>query len=95
MGSAPGASGNVDVRPSSRMLTWAAPAVTGVEELPVDPAGLDAAFEQRLAGGVDHLRRPAQEPLVDGLGRDQRVEQHLELGAVDAAVEELGFLVLP
>ena len=56
--------------------------------------GVDAVVEDHLAQVDDHLLRPAQEPLVDVVGRQQRVEDPAQPVAVEPAGEQLDVLLL-
>ncbi len=64
------------------------------EALDVHMLAGHAGREQRLLDLVDHRGRPAHERLVDRRGRDQRGQELLHLGGIDAAVEEIDVLLL-
>src|SRR5262245_9622216 len=51
--------------------------------------------DEHLARGLDHLVRPAQKPLVDGIDGEKAVQEYAELCGVDPAVEQLRFSCLP
>jgi len=56
--------------------------------------GIHAAVEQHLLRGLDHLPRPAEEPLVDGVGTHQLIEEPVHPISVDMPVKELDLLLL-
>ena len=53
-----------------------------------------AGGQQRRLDLVDHRRRPADERIVDGIDRDQHVEEGAHTLGVDAAVEQRHLLLL-
>jgi hypothetical protein len=68
--------------------------VVGVEQLGVHMLRVNAALAQHRSRGLDHFPWPAEEPLVDVIGRHQLVEEDTQPLSIDVPVEELHLLLL-